>query len=74
MARIGLVKPDKVRQVEDSVIQMAQNRQLASQLTENQLISMLEQGPASGKKVERIHKKSAFRDDEDDDIDDDDNY
>mmetsp|Transcript_3428 Transcript_3428/g.9149 ORF Transcript_3428/g.9149 Transcript_3428/m.9149 type:complete len:131 (+) Transcript_3428:3424-3816(+) len=43
LSRIALVKPEKARAVESMVLGMAQRRQITSKVSEEQLVSMLEQ-------------------------------
>jgi len=43
VARIGLVKPDKARRVEDMIIGAAQSGQLRGKVDEANLISLLDQ-------------------------------
>lgn len=43
MSRIGLVKPQKARQITDLLIRMAQSGQIRGQVTEDQLIGLLDQ-------------------------------
>eukprot|EP01023_Acetabularia_acetabulum_P032878 TRINITY_DN30729_c0_g1_i8.p2 TRINITY_DN30729_c0_g1~~TRINITY_DN30729_c0_g1_i8.p2 ORF type:complete len:139 (-),score=25.58 TRINITY_DN30729_c0_g1_i8:48-464(-) len=43
LSRIGLVKPDKARRIEDMIINMAKAGRLADKISEQQLIQMLEQ-------------------------------
>ena len=42
LARIALVKPEKARAVEDSVLKMAQRGQIAEPVSEDRLVAMLE--------------------------------
>jgi DNA-binding TFAR19-related protein (PDSD5 family) len=67
--RIRLVKPEKVRQIEDLVIQMAQQHQLGGPVQDAQLVKLLEQVSANEKteiKIARRGKKDedAWDDDE----------
>lgn len=43
MSRIGLVKPQKARQITDLLIRMAQQGQIRGRITEDQLIGLLDQ-------------------------------
>jgi programmed cell death protein 5 len=43
VSRISIVKPEKARSIEDYLLNMAQRGQLASKVTEEQLIAMLSQ-------------------------------
>ena len=42
LARIALVKPEKARAVEDSVLKMEQRGQIAEPVSEDRLVAMLE--------------------------------
>jgi len=81
-ARIGrmkLVRPEKARAVEDSLIRAATTGQLKSKVSEEQLIAMLEQIGGGGddkesgtkKKGITIQRRKGFDEDDDDDNDDD---
>ena len=76
LARIAIVKPEKVRSVEDLLVQMAQGGQLKGQVGEAQLIDFLEkvgaQEDSSRSKVKIRRKVPVFDDQEEDDDDDDD--
>jgi programmed cell death protein 5 len=67
--RIRIVKPEKVRQVEDYIIRMAQSRQLGGPLPDEQLCQLLEKVSESEKGGE---VKIAHRGKKDDDAWDDD--
>ena len=41
LGRIGLVKAEKAREVENALLQMAMRRQITGKVTEDQLITML---------------------------------
>mmetsp|Transcript_9708 Transcript_9708/g.16228 ORF Transcript_9708/g.16228 Transcript_9708/m.16228 type:complete len:123 (-) Transcript_9708:2627-2995(-) len=77
LSRLALVKKEKVRAIEESLIAAATSGKLAGKVTEEQLIAMLEQseGPSgggakkSGVVVQR--RKYGLDDDDDDDNDDD---
>ena len=43
VSRIGLVKPQKARQITDLLIRMAQQGQIRGRITEDQLIGLLDQ-------------------------------
>lgn len=43
VSRIGLVKPQKARQITDLLIHMAQSGQIRGKVTEQQLIGLLDQ-------------------------------
>lgn len=43
VARIALVRPQKAREIEDMLLRMAQGGQLRGQVTEDQLIGVLDQ-------------------------------
>jgi programmed cell death protein 5 len=65
--RIAIVKPDKVRQIEDNLLQAAMRGQIRSKITEDAVISMLEQttAPASTS-VKILRRKPNFDSDEED--------
>lgn len=65
LARIGLVKPDKAKGVENIVLQMAQRGQLNEKVSENRLISLLEQvnEQSSSKTKVTIQRRRALDDD-----------
>lgn len=79
MNRLKLVKKDKARAVEDSLIKAATSGQLRSKVSEEQLISMLD-GVSSGaggedgappKKGVKVQRRNYGMDSDDDDNDDD---
>ena len=78
IARMKLVRAEKARAVEDSLIRAATTGQLKTKVTEEQLIAMLEQfggaGGAEGeggkKKGVVIQRRKCFDDDSDDNDDD----
>jgi programmed cell death protein 5 len=67
--RIRLVKPEKVRQVEDFIIQLAQQRQLGGPVSDEQLCQLLEK-VSEGEKTKEV--KIAHRGKKDEDAWDDD--
>eukprot|EP00397_Hematodinium_sp_SG-2012_P056539 GEMP01069871.1.p1 GENE.GEMP01069871.1~~GEMP01069871.1.p1 ORF type:complete len:132 (+),score=42.57 GEMP01069871.1:144-539(+) len=67
LARIGLVKPDKKRGVEQILISMVQQGQLKSKLNESQLIELLEKLEGEKASTVKIHRKRVG-DESDDDI------
>ena len=83
IARMKLVRAEKARSVEDSLIRAATNGQLKSKVTEDQLIAMLNQisggaddatGDSAGGKKKGItiqRRKYGMDEDDDDDNDDD---
>eukprot|EP00696_Hemimastix_kukwesjijk_P018833 gnl/Hemi2/7866_TR2716_c0_g1_i2.p1 gnl/Hemi2/7866_TR2716_c0_g1~~gnl/Hemi2/7866_TR2716_c0_g1_i2.p1 ORF type:complete len:129 (-),score=50.55 gnl/Hemi2/7866_TR2716_c0_g1_i2:262-648(-) len=54
LSRIALVKPDKARQVENMILQMATSGRLGGRVTEEQLIKLLEQISEADKKKNRV--------------------
>jgi programmed cell death protein 5 len=62
--RIRLVKPEKVRQVEDLIIQLAQQRQLGGPVSDQQLCQLLER-VSEGEQTKEV--KFAHRGKKDDD-------
>eukprot|EP00977_Amphora_coffeiformis_P008876 scaffold2003_cov157-Amphora_coffeaeformis.AAC.10 len=75
LRRIKLVKEQKVKQVENTIIAMAMNGKLPGRINEGKLIEMLERGSAQeSQKQSSIsiqRKKYVFDSDDDDDNDDD---
>eukprot|EP01025_Chloroclados_australasicus_P041074 TRINITY_DN4327_c1_g1_i1.p1 TRINITY_DN4327_c1_g1~~TRINITY_DN4327_c1_g1_i1.p1 ORF type:complete len:131 (+),score=27.11 TRINITY_DN4327_c1_g1_i1:148-540(+) len=68
LSRIGLVKPDKARRMEDMIINMAKVGRLAEKISEQQLIQMLEQvneKTESSMKVTIQRRRQIMDDDED---------
>eukprot|EP01024_Parvocaulis_polyphysoides_P051009 TRINITY_DN49929_c0_g2_i6.p2 TRINITY_DN49929_c0_g2~~TRINITY_DN49929_c0_g2_i6.p2 ORF type:complete len:126 (-),score=17.52 TRINITY_DN49929_c0_g2_i6:393-770(-) len=68
LSRIGLVKPEKARRIEDMIINMAKMGRLADKISEQSLIQMLEQvneKTESAMKV-TIQRRRQIEDDEDD--------
>lgn len=65
LARIGLVKPEKAKGVENMVLQMAQKGQLNEKVSESRLISLLEQvnEHSSSKTKVTIQRRRALDDD-----------
>lgn len=81
ISRLSLVKKEKARLVEDSLIKAATTGALKSKVTDAQLIAMLEQlnpkdgekgGAIGGKKGIVIQRRKYGMDDDDDDDNDDD--
>ncbi|KAJ1637480.1 PDCD5-related protein [Pavlovales sp. CCMP2436] len=74
LTRIAIVKPDKARQVEDAVMNMARTGQIRSQLDEAQLIQILEQvtGPAEDSRPKITVARRRVMDDDDAGLFDDD--
>jgi len=83
LSRLAMVKKDKARAVEDSLIAAATNGRLKSKVTEEQLIAMLEQYGGSGgdegsgggvgggrRGITIQRRKTGFEDDDDDNDDD----
>ncbi|KAA1113451.1 hypothetical protein PGT21_031795 [Puccinia graminis f. sp. tritici] len=73
LSRIALVRPQRARQIEDMLIRMAQSGQLRGRVTEEQLISVLDQleraesgSTASVNQPKKITyvRKDAFDDDD----------
>jgi programmed cell death protein 5 len=44
LARVSLVKEERAKEIENTLLQMAMRRQIAGKITEDQLIAMLERG------------------------------
>ncbi|KAK9696920.1 hypothetical protein RND81_08G005000 [Saponaria officinalis] len=67
LARIALVKPEKARGVEDVVIRAAQTGQIAEKVSEERLISLLEQINTQTTKQTRVtiqRRRSVLEDDD----------
>jgi len=78
LKRLNLVRKEKARSVEDSLIKAAMSGQLKNKISDEQLIAMLEQiggGDSAegggGKKAVKIQRRSYGMDSDDDDNDDD---
>ncbi|KIS67973.1 uncharacterized protein UMAG_11052 [Mycosarcoma maydis] len=74
LSRIGLVKPQKARQITDLLIRMAQSGQIRGRITEDQLIGLLDQvdqasSADSGAGKITFTRKKIVQDDEDSDFD-----
>lgn len=69
--RVAIVKPDNARAVEEHLIKMARSGKIKAQVTEHDIVRMLDEvgGALSGvvKKVVITRKKRADEDDDDDD-------
>ncbi|KAK9811763.1 hypothetical protein WJX72_009653 [[Myrmecia] bisecta] len=68
LARIALVKPEKARGVENILLQMAQRGQIVEKVSEERLISLLEQineQQATKTKVTIQRRRPTFDDDDD---------
>ena len=63
--RVKLVKPEKARTVEDTLLQMAMQRKLGGKVSEDQVISMLGSQESSGPSVKIVRRKSFDSDEED---------
>lgn len=62
VSRIGLVKPQKARQITDLLIRMAQQGQIRGRITEDQLIGLLDQvDQASSGDAGKITVSSEYR-------------
>lgn len=66
LSRVALVKPQKAREIEDMLIQMAMRRQLQGQVKEHDIIQLLEKSTeAAQTKVKIVRRKSISSDEED---------
>jgi len=65
LSRIALVKPDKARSIEDTVIRAAQMGQLQQQVDEPKLIQMLEQISEKKTETKITFNRRKYSDDED---------
>ena len=66
LSRISLVKEEKAREIENSLIQMAMRRQISGKVTEEQLIAMLEKSTEPAKSTVKVVRRRSFDSDEDD--------
>ncbi|GLT62561.1 hypothetical protein SLA2020_351880 [Shorea laevis] len=67
LARIALVKPEKARGVEDVILNAAQRGQIAEKVSEERLISLLEQINTQTTKQTRVtiqRRRSVLEDDD----------
>ncbi|XP_074269703.1 uncharacterized protein LOC141592780 [Silene latifolia] len=67
LSRIALVKPEKARGVEDVIIRAAQSGQIAEKVTEEKLITLLEQINTQTTKQTRVtiqRRRSVLEDDD----------
>ncbi|SAM84696.1 related to Programmed cell death protein 5 [Ustilago bromivora] len=69
LSRIGLVKPQKAREITDLLIRMAQSGQIRGRITEDQLIGLLDQvdqasAAESAGKITFTRKKTVQEDDD----------
>ena len=71
VARVALVKPEKARAVEDMIIQNAMSGRLQAQVTEGELIRILEQVSQQFDRQVTVKfvRRRAFDEDEDEDED-----
>ncbi|EST04603.1 PDCD5-related protein [Kalmanozyma brasiliensis GHG001] len=74
LSRIGLVKPQKARQITDLLIRMAQSGQIRGKIKEEQLIDLLDQvdqanAAESGAGKITFTRKKTVQDDDDSDFD-----
>ena len=69
LSRISIVRPEKATQIEDSLIRMAQQRQLSGgKVDEQRLIKMLEQVGAQEQRPKVTIRRKVMDDDSDDDF------
>ena len=77
LKRLNLVRKDKARAVEDSLVKAAMSGQLKNKVTDEQLIQMLEQvgggegGEGGGRKAVQVQRRNYGMESDDDDNDDD---
>ncbi|KAJ8605633.1 hypothetical protein CTAYLR_000115 [Chrysophaeum taylorii] len=71
LGRVKLVRREKAEAIEAKLVQMALGGQLQSQLTEDQLIHLLESQTQQAQPKVRIQRRNYIDDDDDDDNDDD---
>lgn len=71
VSRIGLVKPDKARSIEDMILNAAKRGALTEKVSEERLIELLEQvNEQMGQKPTKVtiqRRRRVFDDEEDDD-------
>nr|KJB68846.1 hypothetical protein B456_011G041300 [Gossypium raimondii] len=65
LARIALVKPEKARGVEDVLLRAAQTGQIAEKVSEERLISLLEQINTQTTKQTKVTRRRSVLDDDD---------
>ncbi|KAH7545117.1 hypothetical protein FEM48_Zijuj01G0059100 [Ziziphus jujuba var. spinosa] len=65
LARIALVKPEKARSVEDVVLRAAQMGQIAEKVSEERLISLLEQINNQTTKQTKVTRRRSVLEDDD---------
>lgn len=68
VSRIALVKPDKARAVENMILASAQRGQITEKISEERLVSMLEQiseKEGAAKKITITRRRPAFSDEDD---------
>lgn len=65
LGRVALVKEEKAREVEKTLLTLAMNRQLPGKVSEDQLIAMLEKADTSQKSLKIVRRKG-FDSDSDD--------
>lgn len=70
LGRIGLVKEDKARELENTLIQMAMRRQITGKVSEEQLIAMLEKTTSKANTSVKILRRRGGSDSDDEDLDD----
>ena len=67
LGRIGLVKAEKAREVENALLQMAMRRQITGKVTEDQLITMLgKSNESSSTSIKIVRRREIDSSDEDD--------
>ena len=77
LARVGMVRPENARAVEDHLLRLAAGRKLTAAVTEDDVISILEEvtrltaaGGPGGARVKIDRRRQAHDEDEDDNDDD----
>jgi programmed cell death protein 5 len=66
LGRISLVKQEKAREIENSLLSMAMRRQITGKITEDQLIAMIEKTTDnSSNSIKVIRRKGIDSDDDD---------
>jgi DNA-binding TFAR19-related protein (PDSD5 family) len=71
LKRLNLVRKDKARAIEDSLIKAATTGQLRNKVTDDQLVKMLEGTEEAGQKKVSMQRRNYGMDSDDDDNDDD---
>lgn len=66
LGRISLVKEEKAREIENTLLQMAMRRQISGKVTEDQLITMIAKATEASNTSIKIIRRNASDSEEDD--------